>query len=138
MTAATQTAIDLIYQIIIDDNPSLANTTFIGFTPDRAGIVRELTESGERGISTMGSAPVALEVEMVEVGVRGGPGDYTGPRNEAMRLRYLISRIGQNYTYDGLRMLWAEPEGGLRHLGRDDQRRQQFSLLFRCVTEPSE
>lgn len=138
MAAEDQTAIDLLYQIIIDDDPALEPLTFIGFTPDTNGMVRELTEEGERGYTTMGDDPVALEAMLVEVGVRGEPGKYSEPRNEAMRLRYLLAREGKDYTYGGLRLLWAEPVGGLRHLGRDSQRRQQFSILFRCVTEPSE
>lgn len=138
MPAKDLTAIDLIYQIIIDDNPATEPDTYIGFTPDRAGLVRELNEQGVDNKATMGEAPVALEVSMVEVGVRGIPGDYLTPRNEIMRLRYLIGRRSQNYTYDGLRLLWASPDAGIRHLGRDDSRRHQFSIIFECTTEPSE
>lgn len=137
MAASEMTALDLCYQIIVDDNPALEGTTFIGYTPDTAGMVRELTEQMEDPRQTMGEAPVALETTLVEIGVRGTPGDYAGPRNEALRLRYLIARVGQEYTYDGLRMLTVTP-AGFRHLGRDSQRRQQFSILLECVTEPSE
>lgn len=137
MTTDQTSAIDAVYQIIVDDNPALATKTFIGFTPSSAtGLVRELTE--DEGTYKETFAPgIQLEMPMVEIGLRGVPEDYTGPRNEAIRLRRLISRV-TDYELEDIRILRFVPEGGILHLGRDEQRRTMFTLRFTAVMKVRE
>lgn len=136
VTIIPVTALDLVFQIIKSD-PGTTGSVYMGFSPDVAGLVREINEGDGAPDYTMGARGVALENTLVEVGVRGNPEDYLTPRNECLRLRYLVSSK-LDYTHNGLRLLWAKPSGFITYLGRDSQRRVQFAIRFECCTDPSQ
>lgn len=126
-------AIDVMYNVIIADNPAAVGFTFKGFTPDKEGLVRELTE--DTGDYKETFAPgVAIEQPICEVGIRGLAQDYVTPRNEAIKLRRLLSRVS-NYVLNDIRILRFEPIGGIIYEGRDDNRRVMFTLRFKAHME---
>jgi hypothetical protein len=52
-----------------------------------------------------------------------------------MRVRYLVASKNE-FTHDGLRLLWAKPVGGVEYLGPDPNQRQQFLVSFDVTTDP--
>lgn len=124
--ADNATGLELVYDLIKANSPTGA--TFMSYTPDVAGIVREVVEGEAPPELTMGPE-IAIERQVIDIGVRGTPEDYATPRNEAIRLRKLIY-AAQDYTSRGLVLLAAMPIGGIRPDGRDEQKREQFSISF--------
>lgn len=102
------------------------------FTPDAAVFVTE----GE-GIPdlTMGTA-IALENPTITVTVRGQTGDYVGPKNIAMDIRYKVAALA-DYTSRGVRVLTANPLGSLLPLGPDTEGRHRMTVKFNVTTDPS-
>lgn len=131
----TTSAIDVAYKVILADRPSLAGRTFMGFTPGTApeGIVLELTEDSGTYQATF-NAGTTVEQPIVEIGIRGLPADYKSPRNEAIRLRFLLSQV-QNYVLNDITVLAFEPVDGIFYLGRDEQKRVMFTLRFKAHME---
>lgn len=122
-------AVDVLYHAILADNPDAAGSTFIGFTPDKDGLVRELTEDTGDYQPTFGG--IAIEQPIVEIGLRGNPQDYKTPRNEALKLRRLIANLG-TVTRNDCTVLYFEPLGGIIYEGRDANRRVMFVLRFKA------
>lgn len=129
------TALEVIRDAI--DAQSTDGKTYIANAPSAAtGIVREIVDDESPSPHLTFGTIVALEPWRVSIGVRGNPRDYATPRNEALRIRYLVASLN-NYTSRGLRLLVALPVGGLRSIGQDSSEREQFSLLFDVIMEPS-
>lgn len=135
MTDMLTSAIDVVYKVITDDNPTMLGRTFKGFTPGTApeGIVLELTEDSGTYQPTF-IAGTAVEQPLIEIGIRGLPADYTTPRNMAIKLRQLLSKV-QDYTLEDITVLAFEAVDGIFYLGRDEQKRVMFTLRFKAHME---
>lgn len=120
------TGLELVYDAIQALSPE--GKTFLGHASNEDGLVREVTEGDALPHLTMGTG-IAIEKQVIEVGVRGLPQDYRGPRNEALRIRYLICEL-RNYESRGLRLLTALPSGSILPLGPDGNQREQFTVRF--------
>lgn len=128
-------AVDVMYDVIAAATPGIDGWMFIGHTPDKEGLIRELNEGVDAGTYKATFAPgIAIERPVVEVGVRGLPQDYSTPRNEALRLRRLITKA-TNITLNDVTILHFQPIGGIIYMGRDEKRRVQFALRFEAWME---
>lgn len=131
----SSSAIDVAYAVIVADNPGAVGRTFKGFTPGTApeGLIRELTEDSGSFQATF-QPGVAIEQPIIEVGIRGAAGDYTTPRNEAIKLRHLLTTVS-DYVLDDIKVLHFEPIDGIFYMGRDDSKRVMFTLRFKAHVE---
>lgn len=128
------TALEVIFDAIKAD-PGTTGATYMGEARDVEGLVREIKEGDARPDLTMGTV-VAVEHQVIDIGVRGMPEDYMTPRNEALRLRYLVLSL-RDYESRGLRLLAALPQGHLLPMGKDANRRWMFAVRFEVWMEPS-
>ena len=100
--------------------------------PDAITIVSEADGVPDLTFGT----PVALENPRIQVITRGAPEDYTGPKQQAMRIRYHLASLA-DYTSRGLTMQACIPLGSLLPLGKDANGRHRFSINFTATTNPS-
>lgn len=136
-------ALELVQRLIFENTtPALVpgHNLFMGYeadTPLGIGLVYMVTEGPEQepGL-TMGTA-VAYENYMVHVVVYGNPHQFTEPRQEAMRVRYLVAAKAAGYTYAGLRLINATPRGTITTLGKDPKERHHFMVKFAIMADPS-
>lgn len=136
------TALELIQQIIRDVTPGLTpgRNIFMGYetdTPLGLGLVYLVMDGSEDDPELTMGTTVALENYNVQVVVYGDPSQFQVPRKEAMRLRYVIAHRSLDYTALGLRMLYAQPFGTVKSLGRDAKERHHFMIQFSVKTDPS-
>lgn len=131
------TAADVIIDFILANTPGSAFGTDVFSSYDRqaTGIVRFVEEAPNNVGITMGRA-VAWEEPLVIVTVRGDPGKFRAPKDEAMRLRYLIGAI-KTYSSRGITVQGVTPLAGPRQLGRDLENREAFELRFTMMAGAS-
>lgn len=137
------TALELIQKLIFDNTtPVLVPGTnlFMGYeadTPVGVGLVYMVIEGAEEDPGLTFGTAIAYENYSIQVVVYGEPNQYTEPKLEAMRLRYLIAAKGAGYTALGLRLINCTPRGTLSQLGKDPKERHHFMVKFAVMAEPS-
>lgn len=137
------TALELVADIVLNStSPVLVyeQNLFVAYMGEdsatQPGLIYHVLEGPAAAPEqTMGTV-VAVEHQSVDVIVFGNPGDYKGPKDEALRLRYLIMSMG-DHVFNGLRMLYANPRGNVVPLGRDKLRRCNFMVSFDVACDPS-
>jgi hypothetical protein len=84
---------------------------------------------------TMG-LPVAVERPTIQIMARGAKGDYLGPKQAAMLLRYFVASL-ENETRRGVTVTAAVPLGSVLPLGLDEAGRHRFTVNFNVAQEPT-
>jgi hypothetical protein len=130
------TVLEVISDFIVANGPATFGTDlFIGYNKDAPGLVRWLNiQPGTTG-QTMRTA-VAWEEHTVLLSVRGDKGQYTAPRDDLIRLRYLLLTI-QDYTSRGLTLHAVTSPQSWRELGRDISDREGFQATLECMVSKS-
>lgn len=136
-------AVELIRDLIVANTvpaPVDGTNIFAGYMPDTTtqttvGFVYEIVSPpGAVPESTMGAA-IAIDHMHLMVQVRGGPMDWHGSLQEALRIRAVIANLSGNYTSRGLTMLWAQPVNSPEDMGRDSAGRIVMAVSFDCSTQ---
>lgn len=122
-------ALEAVYDVLKNGANKTTGAIFMVNAPDDVtGLCVELNEAPAQPHLTMG-AGIAVDAQVIEVGVRGLPRDYAKPRDEALRVRRVLTRLPEG-TYAGVRILSILPIGSLTHHGRDNDSREMFTVSF--------
>lgn len=131
-----KTALNAMYEILKNDvDHKTTGSVWMNTAPsDAEGLCIELNEADAPPHLTMG-AGIALDAQIIEIGVRGNSRDYETPRDEALRVRYVLSRMSER-TVLGVRLISIIPLGFVQPLGRDATNREMFTIRFSVLSEP--
>lgn len=135
------TALEVVRDYIISVStgltvPAQRNVNlFVGYNKDAPGIVRWLNLLPGGTLETMGTA-MGMELPQIQLSVRGDKGQYTAPRDELIRLRYLLL-AAREYTSSGLTLHAVTTKTGIRELGRDLADREGFAATLDLMVSPS-
>lgn len=134
----TPTVLEVTRDFIIENSTGITfnENLFIGYNKDAPGLVIWLNLLPASGtIQTMGTA-IGAELPRIQVSVRGNKGQYLAPRDEIIRLRYLLLSA-REYTSSGLTLHAVTTTSGIRELGRDLADREGFAATLDMMVSKS-
>lgn len=114
----------------LEDNSlgTRGSSIFIGTLPDTATVVSVLTPYGGRFVET-NSSGIAIKIPQLQVRVRGAVEDYTTPSTQINAIYDLLSLIS-NTTVNTVKFLRVKPTGTISAMGRDENKRHEFTANF--------